>query len=70
MLCLYYISPTLHELHTIVKMKLKLKSFEKFFKKNSIHRSEVYYNDLKLTIIPKIEKGPSFDGPYIILIQN
>ena len=42
MLCLYYISRTLYELYTIIKMKLKLKNFEKIFlKKQSLDKEYI-----------------------------
>ena len=44
LLCLYYIPLTLHELYTIIKMKLKLKSFEnKPLKWRKAHLSMDHY---------------------------
>ena len=46
LLCLYYIPLTLHELYTIIKMKLKLKSFENKplkWRKAHLSMSHLYY---------------------------
>ena len=56
MLCLYYISSTLYELYTLIKMKLKLKFFKNHAKNNTdneerpIFRWTIYYIDSKLRI--------------------
>ena len=67
MLCLYYISRTLYELYTLIKMKLKLKIFENHAKDNTdneerpIFRWTIFYSDSKLRIFSSFRpKNSSF----------